>query len=202
VVSLKFVLSVSPPISSVPNAQVSRSKLWADIGRTMGLEHGHAAISSQLKNAYNRIILPFETYYSTHVRPNTSSSGLKANSHAPSQTPTRTRNTRSTALASPNGQSSELSDTTRAKIKTSPPPAANPQTPTSSPLSEPPEDREGSPANASGPVFSSEEVNVRNGPSQPNGATPSGLSQPGMCSPILHPDFLLTLPRLIVDAIA
>lgn len=49
-----------------PFSQVTKSKRWGELGRVLGYT-GIPGLSAQLKNAYTRIILPYENFYN-HVR--------------------------------------------------------------------------------------------------------------------------------------
>ncbi|KDQ08859.1 hypothetical protein BOTBODRAFT_148481 [Botryobasidium botryosum FD-172 SS1] len=77
---------------------VTRGRLWGDIGRTMGYE-GVTAISTQLKNAYTRIILPFENF-SARVRGPGATPGTRHPSESTQSTPLRTRMGRATRATS------------------------------------------------------------------------------------------------------
>ena len=54
--------------------QTSRSRLWGEVARQLGYD-GLLGVSTQLKNAYQRIILPFEQF-SDHIRNSPAMSAL------------------------------------------------------------------------------------------------------------------------------
>lgn len=66
-----------------PFAQVTKSKRWGELGRVLGYT-GIPGLSAQLKNAYTRIILPYENLYN-HVRNSPSLSPGTPRNHQPSQ---------------------------------------------------------------------------------------------------------------------
>ncbi|KAF9511580.1 hypothetical protein BS47DRAFT_1394971 [Hydnum rufescens UP504] len=91
---------------------VTLNRLWGDIGRAMGYE-GIVGVSTQLKNAYTRIIHPFDAFvaqvrglpvpgspdtprvpkYSTRTRSNQNTPGSSSSSGRPSRTPDTTAGT-------------------------------------------------------------------------------------------------------------
>ncbi|KAG8897367.1 hypothetical protein FRB99_008207, partial [Tulasnella sp. 403] len=125
---------------------VSRTKQWGEVARIMGYD-GLVGVSSQLKNAYTRIILPFEQF-SDHIRNSPSMSLLSPASFrfyppsAPSRmrmgaktvTPTPTRMSRARAASKANTNS------VSAPKSATPTRTSTPMSISSSSLSEPPED--------------------------------------------------------------
>ncbi|KAJ3507087.1 hypothetical protein NLJ89_g6503 [Agrocybe chaxingu] len=109
---------------------VSKGKKWSDLGRILGYR-GIPGLSTQIKNSYTRVILPFEHFCERNSPVATAAprdSHLKTHSNAQSS-----------------GKSSRLSATVTSTEDTSPP--ASPLTATSSPLSEPPDEPESKDAN-------------------------------------------------------
>ncbi|KAJ7249734.1 PLU-1-like protein-domain-containing protein [Mycena haematopus] len=108
--------------------EVTKKKLWSDLGRILGY-HGIPGLSTQLKNSYTRVILPFEEYEAKNA--------AKETKHPPPKKATN-------GVTSTNGTNGTNSDEKRARsasaksMDISPP--DSPLTSTSSPLSEPPED--------------------------------------------------------------
>jgi [histone H3]-trimethyl-L-lysine4 demethylase len=101
---------------------VTKGKKWSDLGRTLGYG-GVPGLSTQLKNSYTRVVLPFEQF----------SERVKNLQSTPP--PTHELKTHS------NIQSAKLpvfSSSTHGDDNNSPP--SSPLTNTSSPLSEPPEE--------------------------------------------------------------
>ncbi|KAJ6616266.1 PLU-1-like protein-domain-containing protein [Mycena sp. CBHHK59/15] len=101
---------------------VTKKKLWSDLGRILGY-HGIPGLSTQLKNSYTRVILPFEEYEAR----NASKSSTKPSSVPPKK--------------SMNGDDKRSRSSTSANAMDASPPDS-PLTSTSSPLSEPPEESE------------------------------------------------------------
>ncbi|KAG8886497.1 hypothetical protein FRB97_003008 [Tulasnella sp. 331] len=119
---------------------VSRTKQWGEVARILGYE-GIVGVSSQLKNAYSRIILPFEQF-SDHIRNSPSMSAL-----SPLTTKIIDNQTTRMRMASTNlGSSSRMSN---GRMGFRPTLAASSITRhssvTSSGLSEPPEEAEKKP---------------------------------------------------------
>ncbi|PPR02653.1 hypothetical protein CVT24_002136 [Panaeolus cyanescens] len=100
---------------------VSKGKKWSLLGQLLGYR-GIQNLSTQIKNSYTRVILPYE-HYCNRVRNSPSVSPVTARDD-PAKTQNGSSSRLSTAVASTNG--------------TSPP--ASPLTTTSSPLSEPPDE--------------------------------------------------------------
>ena len=101
---------MSPPIHHTKHEQVNQEKKWADVGRLMGYG-GIPNLSTQLRNSYIRVILPYE-HYSESVKnsatmspakkkdtktPIPNSAGLESGSHI-------------SPLSSPSMSTSSLSD--------------------------------------------------------------------------------------------
>ncbi|KAJ7639289.1 jumonji superfamily protein [Roridomyces roridus] len=101
---------------------VTKKKLWSDLGRILGY-HGIPGLSTQLKNSYTRVILPFEEYEAKNVS--------KPQTQAP---PKKEK--------AANGDDNPSRPSLSAKPMDVSPPPESPLTSTSSPLSEPPEDGE------------------------------------------------------------
>ena len=110
--------------------QVTKGKKWADLGRYLGYT-GISGLSTQIKNSYTRVILPYE-HWCEHVR----ASPLASLATAPrgdSQLRTHTnmqKRTWSAGSASRPDRDGSIS------------PPDSPLTATSSPLSEPPDESE------------------------------------------------------------
>jgi histone demethylase JARID1 len=98
---------------------VTKKKLWSDLGRILGY-HGIPGLSTQLKNSYTRVILPFEEYEAKNAS--------KEGKHSPPK-------------KAMNGDDKRSRSVSAKLIDVSPAPDS-PLTSTSSPLSEPPEDAE------------------------------------------------------------
>jgi [histone H3]-trimethyl-L-lysine4 demethylase len=110
--------------------QVTKGKKWADLGRYLGYS-GISGLSTQIKNSYTRVILPY-VHWCEHVR----ASPLASLATAPrgdSQLRTHTNTQKRTWSA---GTSA------RPDCDASMSPPDSPLTETSSPLSEPPEESE------------------------------------------------------------
>ncbi|KDQ64458.1 hypothetical protein JAAARDRAFT_201792 [Jaapia argillacea MUCL 33604] len=106
---------------------VTRSKKWADLGRLLGYG-GIPGLSTQIKNSYTRVILPYE-HYCDRVR------------NSPALSPTTPRDQARTQTSSQlAGRLSRLNLPATTRDDTTPP--SSPLTATSSPLSEPPDDGE------------------------------------------------------------
>jgi histone demethylase JARID1 len=98
--------------------------MWSDLGRILGY-HGIPGLSTQLKNSYTRVILPFEEY--------------EARNASKSKSPSKPSSVPPKKVADGDGKRSR-SSTSALAMEGSPP--GSPLTSTSSPLSEPPEDRD------------------------------------------------------------
>lgn len=99
---------------------MTKDRKWSDLGRVLGYR-GIPGLSTQIKNSYTRVILPFE-HYCDRGR----------NSPALSQVMTRDDE------AEPDGQPSRMSATALSTQDASP--RGSPMTGRSSPLSEPPDE--------------------------------------------------------------
>jgi [histone H3]-trimethyl-L-lysine4 demethylase len=105
--------------------QVSKAKKWTDIGRLLGYR-GIPGLSTQIKNSYSRVILPYEHFCerARHLNISSSSSTLRPN---PVSAPHRTVHSNGANGGPINGERSGPS---------------SPLTNNSSPLSELPDDNE------------------------------------------------------------
>lgn len=104
--------------------QVTRGKKWADIGRLLGYG-GIPGLSTQMKNSYARVILPYE-HFQDRVKNSPNMSLLK---HHDPQLKTH-QNTQTKGGSASNGAKANGEDS----------PPSSPLTATSSPLSEPPDE--------------------------------------------------------------
>lgn len=112
--------------------QVTRNKHWADLGRILGYK-GIPGLSTQLRNSYTRIILPYE-HFCEHVRNSPALSPMK-----PGADPAQVRlsiNAQIKAALS----AQDTSGSAEGKGDVSGP--SSPQSRSSSPLSEPPDESE------------------------------------------------------------
>ena len=110
--------------------QVTKGKKWADLGRYLGYT-GISGLSTQIKNSYTRVILPYE-HWCEHVRASPLAS-LATTPRGDSQLRTHTNIQKrmwSGVSASRPDRDGSMS------------PPDSPLTATSSPLSEPPEESE------------------------------------------------------------
>jgi histone demethylase JARID1 len=110
--------------------QVTKGKKWADLGRYLGYT-GISGLSTQMKNSYTRVILPYE-HWCEHVR----ASPLASLATAPrgdSQLRTHT-NSQKRMWSAGNGPRPDRDESMS--------PPDSPLTATSSPLSEPPDESE------------------------------------------------------------
>ncbi|CAK5275278.1 unnamed protein product [Mycena citricolor] len=107
---------------------VSKNKLWSELGRILGYS-GIPGLSTQLKNSYTRVILPFEEYEAKNASKEASKAPLSV-SKAPQPIPSK----------APAVEEKQLTSVPLKPMDISPP--ESPLTATSSPLSEPPEDGE------------------------------------------------------------
>lgn len=113
--------------------QVTKGKKWADLGRLLGYS-GISGLSTQIKNSYTRVILPYE-HWCEHVR----ASPLASLATAPrgdSQLRTHT-NMQKRPWPASGGSASGKPDHDESLS-----PPDSPLTETSSPLSEPPDESE------------------------------------------------------------
>ena len=104
---------------------MTKGKKWSDLGRILGYR-GIPGLSTQIKNSYTRVILPYE-HFSERSR------------SSPAMSPVATRDAQlktHTNIQKP----SRLSNAVTSTEDNSPP--ASPLTNTSSPLSEPPDESE------------------------------------------------------------
>ncbi|KAH9942560.1 hypothetical protein B0H21DRAFT_824117 [Amylocystis lapponica] len=105
---------------------VTKAKKWADLGRLLGYG-GIPGLSTQIRNSYSRVILPYE-HYRERVRNSSAMSPIK-----PRDPQLKTHINIQSA-----GTSSRLSNSADPTGEESPP--SSPLTVTSSPLSEPPDE--------------------------------------------------------------
>jgi histone demethylase JARID1 len=113
-------------------AQVTKGKKWADLGRLLGYS-GISGLSTQIKNSYTRVILPYE-HWCEHVR----ASPLASLATAPrGDSQLRTHTNMQKRPWSAGGSASGRPDH---DDSLSPP--DSPLTESSSPLSEPPDESE------------------------------------------------------------
>ncbi|KZS97879.1 hypothetical protein SISNIDRAFT_449471 [Sistotremastrum niveocremeum HHB9708] len=117
---------------------VTRNKKWGDLGRLLGYT-GIPGLSAQLKNAYTRVILPFEQF-SEQVRNSPTMSPVSSRTQNPRlkthqniQKPGRMSHSVSAKADSPINRSERLSEPVEI-------PPSSPLSTSSSPLSEPPDD--------------------------------------------------------------
>jgi histone demethylase JARID1 len=121
------------PFCSLSAMQVTKGKKWADLGRLLGYS-GISGLSTQIKNSYTRVILPYE-HWCEHVR----ASPLASLATAPrgdSHLRTHTNMQKRPWSADSGSTSGKLDDDETLS------PPDSPLTETSSPLSEPPDESE------------------------------------------------------------
>ncbi|KAJ7167585.1 jumonji superfamily protein [Mycena filopes] len=150
---------------------VTKKKLWSDLGRILGY-HGIPGLSTQLKNSYTRVILPFEEYEAKNAS--------KEASKPPSPKKHMNGHTNGTV------EEKRPRSTISAKSMDNSPPDS-PLTSTSSPLSEPPEDGEHK-ANGSKPPSTRPRRSTRMGSHDQNSKTPgpSALLASPLPPPVFH----------------
>ncbi|KAF8165656.1 jumonji superfamily protein [Crassisporium funariophilum] len=105
---------------------VTKGKKWSDLGRVLGYR-GIPGLSTQIKNSYTRVILPFEHFCDRSRNSPAMSPIIARDAHLKTHTNMQT-----------SGKLSRLSTTVTSMEDISPP--ASPLTTTSSPLSEPPDE--------------------------------------------------------------
>jgi [histone H3]-trimethyl-L-lysine4 demethylase len=133
---------------------VTTGKKWSDLGRILGYR-GIPGLSTQLKNSYARVILPYE-HFCERVRTSQAMSPMLArDAHLKTHTNMQT-----------SSKLSRLSTTITSADNTSPP--GSPLTTTSSPLSEPPDESE------------SKDVGGKSSGSRPRRSTRMGPQEHGM----------------------
>lgn len=112
-------------VGSNPNLslQVTKNKKWSDLGRILGYG-GVPGLSTQLKNSYTRVVLPFEQF-SDRVK--------NLQSTPPTTHELKTHTNIQSVKTSAAGPSTEGDDNS---------PPSSPLSATSSPLSEPPDESE------------------------------------------------------------
>ena len=136
--------------------KVMKDKKWPDLGRILGYR-GMPGLSTQLKNSYTRVILPFEHFCDRARNSPAMSPMLARDAHLKTHTNMQT-----------SGRPSRLSTTVTSADNTSPP--GSPLTTTSSPLSEPPDESE------------CKEVGGRSTGSRPRRSTRTGSQEDSMYS--------------------
>lgn len=105
--------------------QVNKGKKWVDIGRLLGYG-GIPGLSTQLRNSYIRVILPFEHF----------SDGIR-------KSPSLSKDHEQDTSTQANGSGPSVNGETQIKMNGSASPrVGSPMSITSSPLSEPPDDME------------------------------------------------------------
>ena len=107
---------------------MTKGKKWSDLGRILGYR-GIPGLSTQIKNSYTRVILPYEHFCDRARNSPAMSPMLARDAHLKTHTNMQT-----------SGRLSRLSTTITSTDNTSPP--GSPLTTTSSPLSEPPDESE------------------------------------------------------------
>ncbi|PFH49242.1 hypothetical protein AMATHDRAFT_76277 [Amanita thiersii Skay4041] len=156
---------------------VTKNRKWSDLGRILGYR-GIPGLSTQLRNSYSRVILPYE-HFCERAR------------NSPAISPTMKG-----AFAS---KPSRLSTTITTAGPSSPP--SSPLTATSSPLSEPPDDNDTKDVNGAKTLGSRARRGVRNGsqdqltlsPAMPQ-MSPSRVS-PALNSPVVPPPVFYDKPE-------
>lgn len=108
---------------------VTKGKKWSDIGRILGYR-GIPGLSTQIKNSYTRVILPFE-HYAKRAK------NAPATPQPPRESPLKIHLNLAGFNLNKSAKASESAATSSA-----PSPPGSPLTTTSSPLSESPEDRD------------------------------------------------------------
>lgn len=148
---------------------VTRAKKWADLGRILGYG-GIPGLSTQIKNSYTRVILPYE-HFQERVR------------SSPSLSPMATRDPQlKTHMNIQSG--AKLSRLSSAALTDDTTPPSSPLTATSSPLSEPPDEGDNRGINGEG---SRTRRSKRMGSQEYMTPTPSTLlPSPVISSPALH----------------
>lgn len=68
--AVRYFTSCRPPPPYSPAFKVNKGKKWADLGRLLGFS-GIPGLSTQIKNSYTRVILPYE-HFCERVRNNPS----------------------------------------------------------------------------------------------------------------------------------
>jgi len=121
-------------------SQVTKNKKWSDLGRALGYR-GIPGLSTQIKNSYTRVILPFEHYCERGRR-----------SPSVSLPVPRDGDQKVQGSEESEGKTSRLSTTAPSTQEASP--RGSPLTARSSPLSEPPDDAESKDRNGKLPSLS------------------------------------------------
>ena len=150
---LSYALSL-PPYS--PTSKVNKGKKWADLGRLLGFS-GIPGLSTQIKNSYTRVILPYE-HFCERVRNNPSISKVDKRVSSPdlgresninpntSMTLMSTRGkSRSSASSAPRQKERDVEPTVKeegASVYDDNSPPLSPLSSASSTLSDPPDERD------------------------------------------------------------
>ncbi|KAJ7741026.1 jumonji superfamily protein [Mycena metata] len=160
---------------------VTKKKLWSDLGRILGY-HGIPGLSTQLKNSYTRVILPFEEYEAKNAskeasKPPSPKKPVNGHGHG---------HANGHAHANGHGDEKRPRSTLSAKSMDNTPPDS-PLTSTSSPLSEPPEDGEHK-ANGTKPPSTRPRRSTRMGSHDQSSKTPgpSTLAPSPLPPPVFH----------------
>jgi len=143
-----------PPYS--PTSEVNKGKKWADLGRLLGFS-GIPGLSTQIKNSYTRVILPYE-HFCERVRNNPSISKVDKRVSSPdlgresninpntSMTLMSTRGkSRSSASSAPRQRERDVELTVKeegASVYDDNSPPLSPLSSASSTLSDPPDERD------------------------------------------------------------
>ncbi|KAH6914792.1 PLU-1-like protein-domain-containing protein [Coprinopsis sp. MPI-PUGE-AT-0042] len=142
---------------------VVKGKKWSDLGRILGYR-GIPGLSTQLKNSYTRVILPYE-HYTQRARNSPTSPAVN-----PTREPSLKIHLNMNSLARANKVSSSAAASTA--DGTSPP--GSPLTTTSSPLSEPPDESESKDKTGSSrPRRSTRMSSIEQSPRKPLPAVPA-----------------------------
>ena len=183
-------LSHLPPYS--PTLKVNKGKKWADLGRLLGFS-GIPGLSTQIKNSYTRVILPYE-HFCERVRNNPSISKVDKRVSSPDlgRGSNANPNTSMTLMSTRGKSRTGASSTTRQKDRDAEPtvkeegtsvyddnsPPLSPLSSASSTLSDPPDDRD-----VHGAEGASERVKGKRKPEEggegPSGAVANGKPRHG-----------------------
>ncbi|RDB19939.1 Lysine-specific demethylase lid [Hypsizygus marmoreus] len=159
---------------------VTKDKKWSDLGRLLGYR-GIPGLSTQIKNSYTRVILPYEDFCERAAR------------NSPGMSPTaRDPQLKTHINIQSAGNMSRLGSTVTTADDTSPP--SSPLTATSSPLSEPPDDGECKEGDGSRSSSSRPRRSTR---SEPQAATSKKPTSTGslLPSPMIPPPVFYDKPK-------
>ncbi|KAF5388435.1 hypothetical protein D9615_000674 [Tricholomella constricta] len=157
---------------------VTKEKKWSDLGRILGYR-GIPGLSTQIKNSYTRVILPYE-HFCEKAR---NTPGIAPVAHDP-QLKTHV-NIQSA------GKLSRLSATATTKGEPSPP--SSPLTATSSPLSEPPDESESRDADGSNRSGSRPRRSTRMGSQEQASSSKNPVS---LGTPVVPPPIFYDKPKV------